>query len=410
MARTSPTFRNFVWLTAGTVVNRLGKFALFYGLGFFLPETAFGHLAYAHACWLLANALSDFGISRAAPPRLAVARTQEEFAGVQGRFLAWKLALVAATVVLWLVWTFLHPGTDVRRMLLLLFTPGILLNELALEWIYRGRGRLRLVGLTRALAALVILPVGLALAVRSGGRPYIPLAFSAGYLVLVAVQGAGIYGPGTWRQILEGFSRLGGTFRESRLYGLSMFIWRAYAQLPFLLLAYLLGASAVGKFKLVHMPFFFALACGKWMADSAIAEFSRAVKKQPEAGKAILLRCGGQLGLLSVVAALLTAGGLPFVLNRFYPAYGTFVPLAAAMGAVLPVATLGLFGRELLPALLKPRAFLAITALMLAVLVGGLLALSPAFGLMAVPLSYGAAEAVGLCVLLPQFAGVLRRT
>jgi O-antigen/teichoic acid export membrane protein len=410
MARTSSTLRNFVWLTGGTVVNRLGKFALFYGLGYFLPESTFGHLAYANACWLLANALSDFGISRAAPPRLALARSEEDLGVVEGRFLATKVAFTAVTISLWLIWTFVHPASDLRRTLLLLFTPGILLNELALEWFYRGRGHLRLVGITRALSVLVILPVGLALAARTETRAYIPLAFSAGYLLLVVVQGAGMYRPGLWQSTREGFGSLGETFRESHLYGLSMFIWRAYAQLPFLLLALLLGASAVGKFKLVHMPFFFALACGKWMADSAIAEFSRGVKERPRAGKAILLRCGAQLGLLSVVGGLLTAGALPFALNRFYPTYGTFVPLAAGMGAVLPVATLGLFGRELLPALLKPRAFLAITTLMLIVLVGALLMLAPAFGLMAVPLAYGAAEVVGLCILVPQFAAVLKRT
>ncbi len=121
------------------------------------------------------------------------------------------------------------------------------------------------------------------------------------------------------------------------------------------------------------------------------------------------MRCGGRLLLLSVAAAAGMATLGPWALHRFCPGYGSFWALGAGLGAVLPLASLTLFLRELLPALGKPDTYLAVTCTMVAVQVCVVLVVAGALGLLAVPLAYGAAELAALAILVPAYAAALRR-
>ncbi|MFO8006628.1 MAG: oligosaccharide flippase family protein [Candidatus Brocadiia bacterium] len=399
---------NFAWMTGGTLGNRFAKFVLFYLLARYMGAGAFGELTYAYAAVVLASAVADFGVSLAAPPRIALARAVDQQRRVCGGYFAWKLVLGALVVLGWLGWAGMQ-GAGRVRLLLLLFTPCVVLNELTLEWLFRGRGELRPVGIAKLAAGGVLVGLGLLLGASEASRHLVPLAFVTAGVVLVSLQAAAASRWGIWRGLqLSIHAVQGGLGRVSR-YGVSMIVNRAYSHSALLLVAWVLGMQAAGRFKLLHMPFILVLACGKWMADSVVARFARAMQRGGSESRAVLLRCGRRLLLLSVAAACAMASVGPWALHRFFPDYGSFWGVGAALGAVLPVATLTLFLRELLPALGKPDTYLAVTCTMVAVQVCVIVVAAAGLGLLAVPLAYGAAELAALAILVPAYAAALRR-
>lgn len=283
--------------------------------------TGFGQVNFAQAILVYFTLLTHLGLMTVGTREVARQPLQIQNDVVQ--ILTLRLALAILSFILLVLFALSVPLTPTVKVLVLLFGFSLFSSAAILDWAFKGLERMRVVGVIEIFRAVPFM-VLVVIWVRTPSQILrIPLMFLAStglaalFSLAVFARSYGWITPSInlkwWRNVL----------RQALPLGLAFIMVQVYYLIDTILLGFLSGDVAVGRYSAAYRIITFVQGLGGWYFESVFPAMSRSYKRSPNDLPGFLNASTVMTTLVAIPLAIVGTVLAKPMINLFYSAqYG----------------------------------------------------------------------------------------